>query len=376
MNSELRKTLHASAELSAGEEKTAQIIKEHLEKFRPDRLIDCIGGHGLAAEFKGREPGPRVMLRCELDALPIPETISAPHGSKTRGVSHKCGHDGHMAIMVGVAAALAQKPPARGSVVLMFQPAEETGMGASMVIADKKFLEIYPDRVFGLHNLPGFPLGQIVLRKGVFAAASVGLKVRMTGATSHAAEPHQGRSPAQAVAQAIQSLSAVPQFSTALHEASKVTVIHARLGEAAFGTSPGEAEVMATLRAHEGEVLNRIKEKCLSVVKSVANGAELAMEYSWVEEFPSTTNDDETVDVLSDVANHLGMKIERQKDPFPWSEDFGNYTQQIPGAFWGLGAGSKHPALHHPDYDFPDELIEHGTIFYLELLNRTVGLVE
>jgi len=378
MSVTLRKKLHELAELSGVEEKTAEFVRNYLQELGPDQVVTGIGGHGVAAVFNGIEQGsgPRVLLRAELDALPIPEWAESSYASKTPGVSHKCGHDGHMAMVLAVAEMLAAGAVKKGSVVLLFQPAEEIGQGAGWVIQDEKFGALKPDWVFGLHNLPGFPLGQVILRRGVFASASVGLKVRFEGATSHAAEPHQGRSPAQAVAQAIQALSAVPQFQTALHEASKVTVIHARLGAPAFGTSPGEAEVMATLRAHRGDVLNRIKDKCMSMLQAIATAENLKMESSWVEEFPSTVNHDEAVDYVETAAEHLGMDIARQDVPFPWSEDFGNYTKNIRGAFWGLGSGLNHPALHHPNYDFPDDLIEKGASLFSEILRRTVGYTE
>ncbi len=375
MNVTLRKKLHELAELSGREKKTAEFVSNYLQGLDPDEVVTGIGGHGVAAVFNGVEPGPgpRVLLRAELDALPIPEGAEFSYASKTPGVSHKCGHDGHMAIVLAVAEMLAARSIKKGSVVLLFQPAEEIGQGAGWVIEDEKFEDLKPDWVFGLHNLPGFPFGQVIMRRGVFASASVGLKVKLEGATSHAAEPHQGRSPAQAVAQAIQALSAVPQFQTALHEASKVTVIHARLGAPAFGTSPGEAEVMATLRAHRGDVLDRIKDKCMSMLQAIAMAENLKMESSWVEEFPSTVNHDDAVEYVEAAAEHLGMDIARQDVPFPWSEDFGNYTKNIRGAFWGLGAGLKHPALHHPNYDFPDDLLDRGASLFEEILRRVVG---
>ena len=373
-NETLRRRLHAMAEVSGREEKTAAFIKEFLEGHSPSEVVCGLGGHGVAAIYESGRPGPRVLVRCELDALPIPETVSLDHGSETPGVSHKCGHDGHMTMVAALAPKLAERPPRKGSVVLLFQPAEEIGQGAGWVIADSGYEKLAPDYVFALHNLPGFPLGQVLLRRGVFASASVGLKVKLVGATSHAAEPHRGRSPALAVAQIIQHLSAVPQFNTALHEASKVTVIHARLGEVAFGTSPGEAEVMATLRAHRGEVLERIKAKCLGRIQAIAQAEELSLDYEWVEEFPSTVNHDDGVDLVEKAAEALGMEIQWRETPFPWSEDFGNYTKETRGAFWGLGAGSKQPALHHPTYDFPDALLEKGTGLFWEVLKNTVDV--
>jgi len=145
-----------------------------------------------------------------------------------------------MAIVAGLAERLHTHRPESGSVILLFQPAEETGEGADRVLSDSKFDQIQPDYVLALHNLPGYPLGQIIVREGVFASASSGLRIHLKGKTSHAAEPETGNSPALAVAQLIQVLSSIPQYYTSLHEPAQATVIHAKVGDVAFGTSPGE----------------------------------------------------------------------------------------------------------------------------------------
>jgi len=190
---ELRRRLHRRAEVSSKEERTAALIAEAMSGFDrgtgPDQVLRGLGGHGVAFTFSGKEEGPTVLLRCELDALPIPETIALEHGSADPAASHKCGHDGHMATLVGVAADLAERPLARGRAVLLFQPAEETGEGAARVIADPQFTLIAPDFAVALHNLPGRPLGSVVVRRGAFNCASVGLIARLRGRTSHAAEP-------------------------------------------------------------------------------------------------------------------------------------------------------------------------------------------
>ena len=237
---ELRKQFHRLPELSGQEKNTSKTIVSFLEYCKPDKIVTGIGGYGIAAVFSGSRKGQRVMVRCELDALPIPETLDIPHRSEAMGVSHKCGHDGHMAIVAGLAERLHTHRPESGSVILLFQPAEETGEGADRVLSDSKFDQIQPDYVLALHNLPGYPLGQIIVREGVFASASSGLRIHLKGKTSHAAEPETGNSPALAVAQLIQVLSSIPQYYTSLHEPAQATVIHAKVGDVAFGTSPGE----------------------------------------------------------------------------------------------------------------------------------------
>ncbi|MEJ2110564.1 MAG: amidohydrolase [Acidobacteriota bacterium] len=356
----LRHELHAAAEKSGAEKNTAEIIGQYLEGFKPHQVITGLGGYGIAAVFGGNAPGPRLLIRCELDALPIPETIQLDYGATAGGVAHKCGHDGHMAIVLGLAPVLSARPPGKGSVVLLFQPAEEIGKGARRVIEDMRFGEITPDYCFALHNLPGFARHRIIVREGSFAAASRGLTVKLHGATSHAAEPEKGNSPTMAVAQLIHCFSSMPQFYTGLHEAAKVTVIHSRIGEIAFGTSPGEAEVMATLRAYEQDVMERLSGKCLDLVKGIARANDLTCEIGWDEEFPATVNNADCAGLIKKCASQLNLDIYEPEKPFPWSEDFGNFTTLCPGALFGLGAGEEHPGLHHPTYDFPDEILDTG----------------
>jgi amidohydrolase len=275
-----------------------------------------------------------------------------------------------MAIVAGLALQLQQNRPASGSVVLLFQPSEETGEGARRVLDDPQFEQIVPDHVFALHNLPGFPLGQVIVRDGVFASASTGFKASLTGHTSHAAEPEAGNSPAIAIAELIHGISSLPQFRTSLHEAAQATVIHARLGKAAFGTSPGEGEVMATLRSHTADVMDRLSAEAGSLAEGIAGAHGLKVATSCTEVFPSTVNNADSVAVVSAVANELGFDVRHQEIPFAWSEDFGHFTSQYKGALFGLGSGEDHPVLHHPDYDFPDDLIEPGVELFMGIIHQ------
>lgn len=169
---EVRRELHSRPELSGQESGTAERLAGLLRQLRPDLLLDGLGGAGLAAVFDSGREGPGVLFRAELDALPISENNDFSYRSQREGVSHKCGHDGHMAILLGLAHALARKPPAKGRAILVFQPAEEVGAGAESMLSDSRFEQLLPiDYAFALHNLPGFPLGQVAIKKGAFTAA-------------------------------------------------------------------------------------------------------------------------------------------------------------------------------------------------------------
>lgn len=367
----LRRELHRHPELAGGEVETARTIAEALKRFEPTRVITGLGGHGVAGVFNLSEDGPTVMLRADLDALPIHEINDFDYRSQTPGVGHKCGHDGHMTILVGVATRLPEmRPRLKGRVVLLFQPAEETARGAKAVLEDGKFSRIKPDYIFGLHNLPGFPEGSIILRRSEFTSASRGLIVRLSGRTSHAGEPHHGKSPVLAVTSLIHALMDLPRRCSPLERAALVTIIHVRLGEIAFGTSPGYAELMATLRSHRDAEMEVMVRRAEELVAGVAQTHGLGYEAEWVEEFPAVRNHDACVDIVERAAQKTGAEIVRPEFPFPWTEDFSYYLQSNDGAFFGLGAGEDHPQLHSPDYDFPDGIIPRGIEVFSEILKQ------
>jgi len=369
---DLRRTLHSIAEASGHERMTAQTIRAFLRAYKPKRIIDKIGGHGLAAVFESGKPGPTVMYRAELDALPIPEGLDLKYASRHDGFSHKCGHDGHMTIACGVAAQFAALKPARGRVIILFQPAEETGEGAERVLADACFQKNEPDYIFALHNLPGFELGAVIVKNGVFAAASRGMIVYLTGATSHAAAPQHGNSPSLALATLIHAFAAVPQRYTGLHDAAQVTVVHAQLGERAFGTSPGRAVLMATLRSLDESVMRILTNRCRTLAEGVARTYQLKCEISMTEQFPATVNHDFAADLIRTAAREQKRKLLEVEEAFPWSEDFGHFLQRYRGAFFGIGAGKQQPALHHPNYNFPDKLIEPAVCMAVSVLRKAI----
>ncbi|PAU93544.1 peptidase M20 [Aliifodinibius salipaludis] len=368
----LRHKLHAAAEVSGKEQQTADIITDFISATNPDELQTTIGGCGVLATYDSKKAGPHVLIRCELDGLPISDDIEADYRSETDGVGHKCGHDGHMTIVAGVAKLLEKHRPQAGKVTLLFQPAEETGKGAARVMQDSRFKNLAPDYCFALHNLPGVKKHQVVVKNDTFAAASVGLIVRFKGATAHAAHPEEGNSPALAVAQTIQSFSAAPQFHVPLEESAKVTVIHAAVGERAFGTSPGRGTVMATLRTYDDELLAKLKDHCIQIAKGYADTFDLEIDVEWVEEFPATVNNEEAGEIIKTASEKSGLEMHQKKEPFSWSEDFGHFTKEYKGAMFGLGAGKDHPALHAQKYDFPDEILATGISMFMQIINETI----
>ncbi|WP_297338227.1 amidohydrolase [Algoriphagus sp.] len=369
MNSliQLRHSLHQHPEIALEETETAKRILDFFKPLQADQTLEKLGGTGLAFVFQGKKPGKRLLFRCELDALPIADLKESKHQSQVPGKGHLCGHDGHMAIICGLGEKLSQKRPVSGEVVLLFQPAEETGEGAQAILNDSRFEEIRPDYAFALHNLPGFPLHQVVLRKGTFAAGSTGMRLHFTGKTSHSAHPDAGINPAQALAQLMQQL---PQLPKEIPGFSLLTLIHAELGTLAFGTSAGKGSLSMTLRAFDQEDLDLLIEKAQALAQKIVNQERLKLEVEFVEKFAVSHNDPELYSLVKTAAEKLALSTVDKPEPFTWSEDFGLFSQHCPSFLFGLGAGEKHPQLHEGTYDFPDELIETGVGMFLGILGK------
>ena len=369
----LRHELHKNPELSGRESGTAGRIISALGNFHPDNLLTDVGGTGIIATWDSGKEGPHVLFRAELDALPIQDTGTSEYRSSKEGVGHLCGHDGHMSILIGLAERIAAKPPASGKVSLLFQPAEETGAGAAMVIQDPKFKQVKPDYVYALHNLPGFWRGNIVLRVGPFACASRGLIIRLHGKTAHAAHPEEAVSPALAISSLIRTMIDLPVRTEGLRDFVLATVIHARLGEVAFGTTPGEGVVMVTLRSALDGDMEILSENALEQVDRIAAKYSLRHETEWVEEFPATVNHPDAASALRASLNAAGLEIEAIDKPFRWSEDVGHFSKVARLTLFGLGSGLDHSPLHAPDYDFPDELLPVGVKAFEAVLRSHLG---
>lgn len=367
---QLRRTLHQNPEIAEQESATAERILNFFDLLKPDQTFLNLGGHGLAFLFKGGNSGIRTLYRCELDALPIAEQGEKDHKSQVSGKAHLCGHDGHMAILCGLGERLAEQRPENGEVVLLFQPAEETGQGAKEVLADPRFGQIRPEQAFALHNLPGFPLHQVVMKTGTFAAGSTGITISLLGKTSHAAHPEAGINPAQAMAKLIQILPMLPEK---LEGFGLVTLIHAELGSKAFGTSAGAGSLSATIRAFDQEELEKLIHLAKEEAESIAKEYELKVEFSFQESFAVSKNDPEVTQLGKKVIQGMGLDIIEKAEPFRWSEDFGLFTQVCPAFLFGLGAGTNCPQLHEPTYDFPDELIETGVKIFEGIVRSIHG---
>lgn len=368
-----RHALHRAPEVSGAEAGTAAAVAAMLGATDPDRLVVGLGGHGVAAVYRGAAPGPVVMLRCELDGLPIEDLSAVPHRSQTAGVGHQCGHDGHMATLMALSRGLARRRPARGTAVLLFQPAEETGAGAAAVLADPKFAALAPDYAFAMHNMPGLPLGTAALAEGPANCASQGLRLVFTGRTSHASAPEAGVSPGPALARLIPGLTALGPGGAVEPGFRLVTVTHARMGEPAFGIAPGHAELWLTLRTLMDADMAALHAAAVGMAQAEARAAGLQLEISAHDVFAACANHPEATAILRDAIAAEGLPVTSEGVPMRASEDFGRFGAGAKAAMFLLGAGEDHPRLHNPDYDFPDSLIPTGGNVMMRALRGLLG---
>lgn len=355
----LRHALHRAPELSGAEHATAVRIAAEMRALGASEVITGLGATGVAAVFGSGQGG--LVIRCELDALPIEETGAPAWRSEQPGVAHLCGHDGHMAILHAVAQVLSRSPPA-GRVILLFQPAEETGAGARAVLADPRFAALGARMAISLHNLPGLPLGAVALREGPANCASRGLRVRLNGRTAHASQPETGLSPGVALAALIPGLAGLSRdLPTDDIRFRLATVTHARLGVPAFGVAPGEAELYVTLRTLLDDQMADLEAEARGMIAGAARG--FGIEITVHEAFGHCVNAPEAVALLERAVE--GLPRNDAAVPMRASEDFGLFGSVMPSAMVFLGAGEEAPALHNPDYDFPDDLISIGASIFL-----------
>lgn len=365
----LRKYLHQHPELSGKEEATQKVILSFLEHLKPTKIIKNIGGFGIAYIFDSAKSGPTLLFRADMDALPINEVNTIDHISKNAGVAHLCGHDGHSTILCGLAEIINKEPPEFGKLILLFQPAEETGKGADLVIQDKKFKEITPDYSFALHNLPGFEKNTVFCRPAAFASASTGVIIKLKGLSSHAAYPKDGNNPDLCIAELIKAYNSIPS-KYCFDDFALLTIIHIKLGEVAFGTTPGDAVIMLTIRSFLNNDMDSLKSHIDSITNEICNKFTIDFKIELTEDFPATINDSNCFEIVKEAALNKDIKYELLSSPFRWSEDFGHFSKISKSAFFGIGSGVNHPQLHNENYDFPDEISEVGIKMFHGIYKR------
>ncbi|MGF1766961.1 amidohydrolase [Enterovibrio makurazakiensis] len=366
-----RHHLHKMPELSGNEKETQKVIADTLRTFGYAPL-EGIGGHGVIVKIESDQAGPQLLFRADMDALPINERANHEHGSQRFGVMHACGHDGHSASLMGLAHRLSEQNLQRGSVTLLFQPSEENGEGARSMLADDKWSQGHIDYAFGYHNVPGFPLGQILCRDNTFSCASTGVSVKFTGTTAHAAYPETAINPSRAIRQLMIDIEGFP--STIKNGLTMSTIVHINLGKPAFGTTPESGELMATLRSDSNKSFASLCDHVKERAQYYADRDGLTLDINWVDSFSATINHSEANMLLKQACKDLGFDFVNLEEPMRWSEDFSEYSKAWPSAFFGIGSGAEHPPLHDPHYDFPDTLIDISSKLFEQIIKDMNGL--
>ena len=358
---ETRQHFHSLAEASGHEDKTSEFILRLLKDFAPTSIHSFPDSYNLIAIYDSGVEGPTLLLRGDMDAVGVDEHLDLPYASRTPGYAHKCGHDGHTTILLGVAEQLHLHPIQKGKILLFFQAAEETGQGCGQLI-QSGFLKSYNiNMVFALHNIPGIPLHSITCRTGSFTCAVISCEIKLNGQTSHAAEPEKGISPFRAATSITEQLLALNHPKLIDENYQIVTLVESHIGETAYGVSAGHGVLRFTMRAKSEALLQALKSDTERIVGTeVAKTSGLSHEIRWLEYFAGGQNSKEAVDIVQQAAAENGLTYIEKNVPFTWGEDFGLLTQHFTGALFGLGSGTNTPPLHHQDFDFPDEIIETG----------------
>lgn len=363
----IRKQLHQHPERSGQEEKTAKYILKQLREIGVDRIHHQFSQHSILAELNTQQSGKTILFRCELDALPIQEKNNFDHRSQNEGTSHKCGHDGHMSMILGLAEQLVENPPTGGRFLLLFQSAEETGEGAASILASEFLDQFEIDHAFALHNVPGYPRGSIVCKPNGFTPSVESFEVQLEGATSHAGEPDKGVNPARCIAEIVEYMHSLHHANQHSENYFVVAPVHINMGEKAYGTTAGHATIGYTVRTFEHEQLLAYKNKIAQKVEALATRHQLTPTITWKEAFAANKNDPRVVQTIKQIAKDKELAYIEKEQPFDWGEDFGIFTQRISGAMFGLGAGKSTPPLHDAHYDFPDDIASTGILVFYEL---------
>lgn len=366
--SEWRRYLHENPELLFDVHNTATFVENKLKEFGCDEVVSGLGRTGVVGVIKGhRGDGEVIGLRADMDALPIAEATGKPYASKTAGKMHACGHDGHTAMLLGAAKYLTETRNFAGSVVVIFQPAEEGGGGGNEMVKDGMMERFGIDRVFGMHNMPNVPVGEFSIRSGPFFAATDEFNITLTGKGGHAAMPHGTIDPIVTGAAIVQSLQTIASRNVDPLESIVVSVTKFNAGHA-HNVIPSTAMIGGTIRSLTADIRSYGEQRLREIAISIADayGCEARVDYH--SGYPVTVNHDIETDVAAAAAEKVaGLgKVDKSIPPIMGGEDFSYMLQARPGSMILIGNGAS-AGLHHPEYDFNDEIIPLGISYWAQL---------
>jgi amidohydrolase len=370
-----RRELHQNPELMYDVEETAKFVAGRLRAFGCDEVRTAIGRTGVVGVIRGeRGASSRTIgLRADMDALPIEEETNLPYRSRSPGKMHACGHDGHTAMLLGAARRLAETRNFAGAAVVIFQPAEEGGAGAMAMIDDGLMDEFGVEQVYGMHNWPGSPVGSFSLRKGPLMASADEITITIEGKGGHGAFPHLCIDPVMAGAQVILALQTIASRNVDPLDACVVSVTRFQAGTA-NNIIPQTAWLNGTVRtlrpATRAKVEKRIHEIAAGLAE--ASGASARVEYR--RGYPPTINHEAQTDFAAGVARKVAgdAHVDANTPPTMGAEDFSFMLEARPGAFIFIGNGDS-AGLHHPSYDFNDDVLPYGMSYWVELVETALA---
>jgi amidohydrolase len=369
----LRRDIHAHPELGFAEHRTASVVAEALREIGLE-VATGIGGTGVVGVLRAGGSDRTLGLRADMDALPIREETGLAYASQAQGVFHGCGHDGHVAMLLGAARHLARTRRFDGTVNFIFQPAEEGLGGARQMIAEGLFERFPTQQVYALHNWPDLPMGTAMTRPGPIMAAADKFEILVTGRGGHAAMPHQTPDAILAASELVTQLNTIvarriaPTASAVL----SVTQIH---GGQAHNVLPAAVQLVGTVRSFDVAVQDRIEASMRLIAQGVATAHEVEVSVTYNRYYPATINDPEAAAEALAAAASVCRHAALAPEPAFTSEDFAFMLQTTKGAYlWlGQGGGAGQVPLHHPHYDFNDEIIGVGLRWHVALAERLLG---
>jgi amidohydrolase len=372
----IRRHLHAHPELRHEEEQTADYLAKLLRHWDIE-VVRNIGGHGLVGVLRCGNGKRSIGLRADMDALPMHEQNRFAHASRVAGRMHACGHDGHMAMLLGAARYLSEHRDFDGTVNFIFQPAEEGGAGARLMIEDGLFERCPMDAVFGAHNWPGIAAGTFALRPDAIMASSNTFGVELHGAGAHAAQPHRGNDPVMAATALAQAWQTIVSRNVDPNEAAVLSVTEIHAGSA-VNVIPGRARLAGTVRTFGAEILDLVERRMREVAQGIADAFGMRLEFAFERKYPALVNHrDEAAFAAKVLKSVFGAdSVDEHVSPQMPSEDFAFYLQHKPGCyvFIGNGDGSEYGScgcaipLHNPNYDFNDALLKPGVAWWVSLV--------
>jgi hippurate hydrolase len=367
-----RRDFHRHPELQFDVHRTAGIVTEQLKAFGVDEIVTGIGRTGVVGLIKGRMPGNKVIgIRADMDALPITEQTNLPHRSTVPGKMHACGHDGHTAILMGAARYLAETRNFAGTVAVIFQPAEEGGAGALEMCQDGLMDRFGIQEIYGLHNMPGMPVGSFAIRPGPIMAAADKFLVRLEGRGGHAGKPHETIDPLIAAAHLVTAAQSITSRNADPLDSLVVSITAINAGDT-FNVIPQHAEIKGTVRTLTPEMRDLAESRFRAIVAGVASAFGVAFEINYERGYPVTFNHAGQADFAGEVAKALtGGKLDTSISPSMGAEDFSYMLEERPGAYLFLGNGDS-AGLHHPAYEFNDEALPVGIGYWASLVETAM----